>query len=171
MRASRAAEAHFARLHQTAVTGKLRKPDGNLFDSHFQWGTVESIQGVTLTIYPDGSQFSSEKGKIPNIPWVSSYYPTVGDVVLVERGRFLNRTSRVVLGKLFGAASPSGIPLPGIDSAGRWAIGPNMIWGGAGAPHPELGQVGDPYYRTDTPDVVGQRQYVKTSLGWIALNV
>jgi hypothetical protein len=162
--------AHQARLIQTKITRKQTRPHGNYSHSEHQWGVVHAVnQGGTQTVdlFLDGAQNTGNPANItPSVKHLASYVPTEGDVVLVYRGAGRSRSSRVVLGKLNGAASPYPLPLGSVDTQGRFTSGPNAQWGGPGVPPVTLGITGDWYMRTDTPGISMQMLYVKTASGW-----
>lgn len=63
----------------------------------WQWATVTAVHTSphTVDVEMDGSSYTT-----PGLRYLSSYSPTVGDVVLVARMQGPSRTARVVLGKL-----------------------------------------------------------------------
>jgi len=163
--------AHSARLIQTQMTRKARRPQGNYTHDTFQWGLVNAINAgppATVDLYLNGTHQTANPDLItPSVPYLASYVPTLGDVVLVQRGLFRNRTSRVIVGKLYGSPSPYPLPLGNIDpGSGRFISGPNAIWGGFGAPNPNLGQLGDVYFRTDAVGLEAIYQFVAN--GWVS---
>lgn len=175
-RAVSAHVAHGARLHAHKMTKKQARPRGNYDHAPFQFGVVHAVNAgppPSVDLYLDGSQtLGSTSYLTAKVAYLSSYYPAVGDVVLVRRGQGRSNSDRMVLGKAAGAASPYGIPLGGINSVGQYSQGPNMLWGGSGLPPGDLGAEGDYYLRTDTPGTASQRLYVKTSSTvWTATSV
>lgn len=164
----RSRTAHQARIVTQKTARKTAKPSGTYDHSEHQWGEVTAVNGIeplgaSVDLKLDGSpQVTSA------VKHLDSYTPSEGDVVLVYRGKGRNRSSRVVLGKLYGSTTPTFTPYGGQDSEGRSVKGPNGMWGGSGVPDPNLGMVGDSYWRTDTPEVAGQRHYIKTTAGWTA---
>ena len=173
---STAYNQHMTRLFQSQVTSKQLKPSGNYHHGEHQWGVVAAINNdatPTVDLYLDGAQnVPTDANLTQGIAFLSSYVPTVGDVVLVRRGDGRNRTDRVVLGKLNGSASPYPLPLGNIDSTtGRFVQGPNALWGGTGQPASHLGITGDYYFRSDSPGTDNQEIYVKTNTGWMPFGV
>ena len=169
---STAYNQHMTRLFQSQVTSKQLKPSGNYHHGEHQWGVVAAINNdatPTVDLYLDGAQnVPTDANLTQGIAFLSSYVPTVGDVVLVRRGDGRNRTDRVVLGKLGGSASPYPVPLGNIDPpTGRFVQGPNALWGGTGQPASHLGITGDYYFRSDSPGTDNQEIYVKTNTGWM----
>ena len=144
--------AHQARVVQTKVAKKAARPRGNYTHSEHQWGVIDAIHAgppATVDVYLDGSQNTGDTSNlVTGVKYLASYTPTVGDSVVIYRGFNRNRTSRVVLGKLYGSASPYPLPLGSIQS-GFFVSGPNNLWGGAGAPPSDLGATGDFYMRTN----------------------
>ena len=171
---TQARNAHEARLHQTAMTQKVLKPNGNYHHGEHQWGVIENITvgpPSTVDVYLDGTQNAADPAQLTlGIPYLSSYVPTVGDVVLLYRGDQRNRTNRVVLGKLYGSASPYPLPLGQIEpKTQRFISGPNALWGGAGSPMPGTGRNGDYYFRTDTAGVIGESVYANVKGEWFPI--
>jgi hypothetical protein len=162
---------HQAYLMQTKVTQKNRRPNGNYTHGEHQWGVVAAINDgppPTVDVYLNGMQNDpTDEAVTPELNYLSSYVPAVGDVVLVQRGAFRNRSDRVVLGKLNGSPSPYPTLLGNIDPAsGRYVQGPNALWGGSGAPSTEVGIVGDFYFRTDAAANNNNWVYQKNNLIW-----
>lgn len=93
---------HLAR----AIHKELR---GNGFvDAPYQWGVVNAIHTGpnTVDLYLDGSSTLT-----PSVRYLASYYPTVGDVVKVDRFR----SDRVVVGTLANGTTPiAGLMTPGV---------------------------------------------------------
>lgn len=175
--------AHQTRLVTGKIATKLSNPHGNYQHSQIQWGVVNAINGFaavgpqgqpipnTVNVYPAGSQNTSDTANLLyGVKYMSWYVPTIGDTVVMLRGFGRNRSSKIIIGKLYGSASPYPLPLGGLLS-GRYVTGPNAIWGGAGAPNALIGITGDYYFRTDTPSTSGQRLYVKESGGWTATSL
>ena len=164
--------AHAARLVQAQMTKKGRRPQGNYTHDAFQWGVVQAIHPASssgpacVDIYLNGTQNDTNNNLTTNVAYVASYYPTVGDTVLVQRGMFRNRTSRVVIGKLYGTPSPYPLPLGNIDpDTNRYVTGPGALWGGTGAPSSLLGSPGDYYFRTDA-QTSGEQIYQNVAGTW-----
>lgn len=63
----------------------------------FQWATVHAIHTSpnTVDVYMDGASTLT-----PGVRYLSTYTPTVGDVVVVGRMQAQSRTARFVIGKL-----------------------------------------------------------------------
>ena len=154
---------HRMRLTQAKITKKQARPQGNYPHDEHQYGVVEHINAgatPTLDLYLDGAQnFGSTEYLTKGVKYLAFYFPTVGDVVLVQRGKGGLRSSRLVLGKAAGAASPYALPLGGAvqgDGTFIWTQGPNFLWGGPGVPIIPLATRstpgaanGDWYFRTD----------------------
>jgi len=161
---------HQARLMQHAATRKTDKPTGNYEHAEHQWGVIAAVNvgpPASVDVYLNATAADPTATPSPGISYLPSYVPTVGDVVLIYRGSARNRSDRVVLGKMAGAASPYPLPLGNIDPASRrWVQGPGALWGGEGIPSIALGNDGDFYFRTDTPVIVGQQLYVKSNGEW-----
>lgn len=168
---------HKARQAGAQLGRAIAKPNGNYDHSEHQWGVVEAINPgppATVDLYLDGTQNTKSTAGTAyltkSVKYLSWYVPTLGDVVLVFRGKARSRTSRVVLGKLASSPSPYPLPFGNIDpGSGRFITGPNAMWGGVGVPAVALGTTGDYYCRTDTPAVTLQRLYVKTASGWTGI--
>lgn len=83
------------------VARTIRKElGGNRFvDSPYQWGVVHAVHTSpdTVDLYLDGSSTLT-----PAVRYLASYYPTVGDVVKVDRFR----SDRVVVGTLANGVTP-----------------------------------------------------------------
>ena len=83
--------------HQAARA--LRRELAPTWDIHgpFQWATVHATHTSpnTVDVYMDGST-----NLTPGVRYLSTYTPTVGDVVLVVRMQGASRTGRAVVGKL-----------------------------------------------------------------------
>ena len=96
--------------------------------------------------------------------------PAEGDTVLVMRGEGQQRSSRVVVGKLAGSASPYPLPLGTINPTGQYVSGPNAHWGGAlepgDLPPDGLGIPGDLFWNTTVPAHSGAILYQQTENGW-----
>jgi hypothetical protein len=159
-----------ARLIQTQITAKQRRPNGNYHHGEHQWGVVAAVNNTatpTVDVFLDGTQESPEGNLTPGIPYLASYAPSVNDVVLVYRGMYRNRTNRVVLGKLDGSATPYPTKLGNIDpSTRRFVQGQATLWGGTGEPAPDLGESGDYFFRSDTPGQNSQMVYVNNEGNW-----
>lgn len=164
--------AHSAHLTQTKVAKKQQRPLGNYTHAEHQWGVIDAIHvgpPSTVDVYLDGSQNTGDTNNLVlGLSYLASYTPTVGDTVIIQRGIRRNRTSRVVLGKLYGSASPYPLPLGSIQS-GLFVKGPNSIWGGAGAPTNAIGIAGDFYFRTNATATANERVYVRQSGGWVGI--
>lgn len=167
---SQASNAHQARLIQSQMTSKVNRPNGNYHHGEHQWGVIDAVNDgppPSVDVYLDGAQNNPENNLTPQLAYLSSYAPTVGDVVLIYRGDGRNRTSRVVLGKLNGSATPYPVLLGSNDpDSGRYQMGPNALWGGQHEPPPDLGLPGDYYFRTDTPGAPTQTIYVNINGVW-----
>lgn len=166
--------AHEAQLQMERQARIRRNPSGTYDDVEYQWGYVDSINTgppPTLNLYLDGTQTLGNTAYLTrNVRYLASYVPNVGDVVIVQRGKFRSSSDRVVLGKLAGSPSPTPLPLCSINASNnQWTVGPNMLWGGAGAPPSTLGQSGDFYLRTDTPSTSDQRLYVNINGTWTGI--
>lgn len=160
MTASSTRTAHQARLLQQKVTKKQNRPQGNYTHDEFQWGQVDGIDPgppPTVSVKIDASTTAT-----PNLKYLASYVPTVGDVVLIQRGKGRNRSSRMVLGKPVGSASPYPLPLGTITSEGMFVSGPNALWGGDEAPPEQLGNDGDWYLQG------GGTSYYKYAGAWVS---
>lgn len=70
----------------------------------WQWGTVHAVNAspATVDVYLDGSSSLT-----PGLRYLSSYVPSVGDVVFVARGTGGLNTDRVVLGPCADATFPA----------------------------------------------------------------
>lgn len=75
----------------------------------WQWGTIQAIHisasapGVaidTVDVYLDNSSSGAGAAITTGLPFLSSYYPTVGDIVLIARMAGAARTQRIVVGSL-----------------------------------------------------------------------
>jgi hypothetical protein len=155
MRVPTTRQAHQTRLAAGRIRRSLDKPSGNYDHSEHQWGYVAAVHSFppSVDLYLNGTQnVPDPKNITPTVKYLPWYVPTVGDIVLVYRGRSRLRSSRVVLGKLAGSPSPYPLPLGGISSS-RYVSGPNALWGGAGAPPAGLGIDGDWYFRTDAAHI------------------
>jgi hypothetical protein len=154
MTASSTRTAHQGRLLQQKVTKKQNRPQGNYLHSEFQWGEIQGIDPgppPTVSVFIDASPTAT-----PNVKYLASYVPTVGDVVLIQRGKSRVRSSRVVLHKLNGSATPYPTPLGGLivppsDSTEFDGVTPpsmhvqqvNNLWGSVELPPGNLGAAGD----------------------------
>jgi hypothetical protein len=155
MRVPTARQAHHTRLAAAKIRRSLDQPSGNYDHAEHQWGVVAAVHAFppTVDLYLNGAQNVPTPGNVtPTVKYLPWYVPTVGDVVLVYRGRGRLRSSRVVLGKLAGSASPYPLPLGSIID-GRFTCGPNAWWGGPGAPPDALGTDGDWYASTTTAHI------------------
>jgi hypothetical protein len=94
--------------HRTKMMSAARSLRQNLkvdagIEGPYQWGTVASITvgtPSTLGVYLDSASGSPLAAISAGIPYLSTYSPTVGDVVLIARMGGSARTQRVVLGRL-----------------------------------------------------------------------
>jgi hypothetical protein len=150
--------AHKMRLAQTKISKKQARPLGNYLHAEHEYGTVAAIHAgppPTVDLYLNGSQnMGSTTYLTTGVKYLAPYVPTVGDVVLIQRGSEKLRTSRMILGKPNGSASPTIVPFCAKNGSGQWTIGPNGLWGGSGAPPASLGTNGDFYFRTDTGNIL-----------------
>ena len=167
-----ARDQHQARLMQHKIARKAAQPNGNYGHSEYQWGVVAAINEgppPTVDLYLNGTQDLGDEYLTKNVHYLDNYTPNMDDVVLVQRGTGKGRTSRVVLSNVAGSATPYQTLLGGINPENRqFTQGPSALWGGVGEPVPWLGNVGDYYFRTDTPDVAGQQVYQNTATsGWV----
>lgn len=130
---------HSATLTAGKLNKTLTRPHGNYQHSEFMFATVEAIHAFppTVDIQPNGA--SSPGTIIKTVKYMPYYVPTLNDVVLVYRGYGRNRSSRIVLGKPNGAASPYPIPLGGIAASGAFVTGLLNLWGAIGVPSNSLG--------------------------------
>lgn len=176
MRATSPYIAHQARLISIESQRANNNPRGNYTPTEFQWGVIESINAgppPTVNLYLDGSQTLNDTAYLtPNVAYLSTYVPVVGDTVLVHRGVGRSSSDRVVIGKLGGSTSPFPLPLAYYDATTSQNLQTgNAVWGGPGVPAATLGAEGDMYVRTDAPATAGERLYFKTSTGWVASSV
>jgi hypothetical protein len=94
--------------HRTRMISAVRSLRQNLrvdpgMEGPYQWGTIASITTgtpSTLGVYLDSASGSPLATISLGIPYLSTYVPTVGDVVLIARMGGSARTQRVVLGRL-----------------------------------------------------------------------
>lgn len=169
-----ASTRHQAHLMQAKVTQKINRPNGNYSHAPHQWGVVASIN---LGPPPSVNLHLSGTNNVPSqtnltlaVPYLSSYVPAIGDVVLLQRGVDRGRMSRVVLGKLVGSPSPYPVLLGSISpSTGQYITGPSALWGGVGAPPNSIGNNGDYYFRSDQPLTLQETIYVKSAGEWYSL--
>lgn len=165
--------AHAARLQTQQVTRQTRNSVGNYEAAEFQWGVVHAVNAGPpphVDVYLDGTQTLNDTSYLTTgIRYLAGYVPTVGDVVIIQRGLKRSASDRLVLGVLAGSPSPYPLPLGNINSSSQYVQGPNAIWGGSGVPPAALGIVGDYYFRTDTPTTANQRLYVLESTGWVGI--
>jgi hypothetical protein len=156
------------------MSRKAQRPHGNYQHSEHQWGVIAAVNDgppPSVDVWLDGSQVTGDPVNITTgLSYLSSYSPMVDDVVLVYRGYGKNRSDRLVLGDVAGQATPYPLLLGSIDpSTRRYTQGPNALWGGVGIPSNSLGIDGDWYFRTDTPNILGQELYYKYGGEWTPL--
>jgi len=153
MRAYSTATAHQGRLQAHKVARQQSRPNGKYPASENQRGVVKAVNAgppQTVDVYLDGAQQGENPANLAKgLKYRDGYLPQVNDVVWISRQKGKARTSRMVMGKAAGSATPSGIPLGGFDSAGRFVSGDMVLWGGTGIPGWDLGEDGHAYLRRD----------------------
>lgn len=100
--------------HRTKILSAARSLRQNLrvdagIEGPYQWGTIASITvgtPSTLGVYLDSASGSPLATISIGIPFLNTYSPTVGDVVLIARMGGSARTQRVVLGRLSTTRTP-----------------------------------------------------------------
>lgn len=117
--------------HRTKMMSAARSLRQNLrvdigIEGPYQWGTVASITAgtpSTLGVYLDSASGSPLATISAGIPYINTYSPTVGDVVLIARMAGAARTQRIVLGPL--GSSPHGMTLAGalFATSGKFSAG------------------------------------------------
>lgn len=104
-------------LSPTAIARSLAtalKPSWDQ-DSGWQTGTIAAVDmtgNYTVDVYLDNSATGAGASITPGLPYMSYYYPAVGDAVLIARGQGSGRTSRMVMGPAAGSAGAGGSGVP-----------------------------------------------------------
>lgn len=134
--------------------------------------TINNCYGITV----NGNFFNGGAYAVSLVNAMRGIF-LIGNGNLV--GTFVNRPDYITSGQMVGNGSWSGDPIANLNIFGGPVVfgntngvtgnGPGM-WGGTGVPLSSVGNVGDYYFRSDTPTTSGQTIYIKTATStWSAL--
>jgi hypothetical protein len=139
------------------------------FDSQNPTGLLNSHIDVVITSVAKGARIIKWSGAGPSFQFIGNTLRT-GGTSLVSAMDVASVNSSVARNQLYaenvlsiGALSVPGAFHPPTDSGAEQA---GALYQGSGPPNDTHGNNGDFYFRTDTPDVPGQRLYVKSSGTW-----
>src|SRR5215831_18568033 len=108
-----------------------------------------------------------------NPTYTGSLFPNAVDEIAGEKemADAIMATQATVLGAP-GAPPLASTSAGTVTATTSLTVGTAVLRGGSGAPATGLGNVGDFYFRTDTPGTANQRIYIKTAAAtWTALIV